>query len=1062
MVKRIVSFSLDQPLFVALLTTLFVFAGITAFRALPIEAFPDVTDVQVTVITLFPGHAPEEVEKQVTIPLEIGLSGLPRAVRMFSHTQFGLSFIIITFDDQVTDYFVRQQVAERLQGVDLPQGVQPQLAPLSTAIGEIYRYRVKGNGVSATDLRSIQDWDIARYLKMTPGVADVVSFGGFIKRYQVNLDLAKMQYNKISLQQIFTALGRGNANAGGSYLEQGAQQYLIRGIGLLRSKDDIRNIVVAERNGTPLMIGDLADVSVTAVPRQGIIGQDEDDDIVTGLVLMRKGENPSEVLAALKERVEHLNRSVLPKNVQIVPFYDRTWLIGTTLETVFTNLAEGALLVTVVLYVFLGNLRSAAIVAVIIPLSLLATFIGLKIRGIPANLLSLGAMDFGIIVDGAVIVVENVFRHLSERDQHRDLASIKETILNATTEVGRPTLFSMLIIITAHIPIFALQRHEGRIFAPMAYTVTSALVGSLLFSLTLVPLLCYFMLRRRLPETENWVLRSCKFVYHRVLIAALNHRKVVIVSAVSALALSLALVPRLGTEFLPELNEGALWINVMLPPGISVSEATRESGRIRALIRRFPEVNAVISKAGRPEDGTDPKAINMAEFLVDLKPASAWTRKITKEQLITQIERSLNDIPGIEPSFSQPIRDNILESISQIDGQIVVKVFGPETAAVQNKAREVLNAIAGVPGISRSFIDRVGEIPQLQIEIDRQQAARYGLNVSDIQDVIETAIGGKAATEIWEGEKRFQVATRIGDQARNNVGAIGNVLIDTPGGLRVRLDQVAKISIQGGSLNISRESGMRVAAVSVFIRGRDMGSVVADMQQRVESKVTFPPGYFVAWSGEFENQQRAMARLRLVVPLSVFLIFILLFNAFNSVKSALLILLNVPFALIGGIFALLVTGIPLSVSASIGFIALFGQAVLNGVVMVSYFNQLRDSGAGPVETVVEGAEVRLTPVTPARDIRLFDAVVLGSLTRLRTVLMTALLAMLGLLPMALSHGIGSEVQKPLAVVIIGGLISATLLTLIVLPTLYLVIENWGVVRKSSQPVNYDLLERALD
>jgi heavy metal efflux system protein len=1044
MVKRIVSFSLDQPLFVALLTTLFVFAGITAFRALPIEAFPDVTDVQVTVITLFPGHAPEEVEKQVTIPLEIGLSGLPHAVRMFSHTQFGLSFIIITFDDQVTDYFVRQQVAERLQGVDLPQGVQPQLAPLSTAIGEIYRYRVKGNGISATDLRSIQDWDIARYLKMTPGVADVVSFGGFIKRYQVNLDLAKMQFNKISLQQIFTALGRGNANAGGSYLEQGEQQYLIRGIGLLRSKDDIRNIVVAERNGTPLMIGDLADVSVTAVPRQGIIGQDEEDDIVTGLVLMRKGENPSEVLAALKERVDHLNRSVLPKNVQIVPFYDRTWLIGTTLETVFTNLAEGALLVTVVLYVFLGNLRSAAIVAVIIPLSLLATFLGLQLRGIPANLLSLGAMDFGIIVDGAVIVVENVFRHLSERDQNRDLASIKETILTATTEVGRPTLFSMLIIITAHIPIFALQRHEGRIFAPMAYTVTSALVGSLLFSLTLVPLLCYFLLRRRLPETENWVLRGCKFVYYRLLIASLHNRKVVIVSTVSALAFSLALVPQLGTEFLPELNEGALWVNVMLPPGISVSEVSRECARIRAIIRRFPEVNSVISKAGRPEDGTDPKAINMAEFLVDLKPASAWTRKITKELLITEIERSLNHIPGIEPSFSQPIRDNILESISQIDGQIVVKVFGPETAAVQSKAGEILKAISGVPGISRSFIDRVGEIPQLQIEIDRQRAARYGLNVSDIQDVIETAIGGKSATEIWEGEKRFQVATRIGEAARNNIAAIGNVLIDTPTGLRVRLDQIAKISVQGGSLNISRESGMRVAAVSVFIRGRDMGSVVADMQQRVESKVTFPSGYFVAWSGEFENQQRAMARLRLVVPLSVFLIFILLFNAFNSVKSALLILLNVPFALIGGIFALLVTGIPLSVSAAIGFIALFGQAVLNGVVMVSYFNQLRDSGRGLVGTVVEGAEVRLTPVTPGtRDIGLFDAVVLGSLTRLRTVLMTALLAMLGLLPMALSHGIGSEVQKPLAVVIIGGLISATLLTLIVLPTLYLVIENWG-------------------
>jgi heavy metal efflux system protein len=1054
MVKRIVSFSLDQPLFLALLTALFVFAGILAFRSLPIEAFPDVTDVQVTVISLFPGHAPEEVEKQVTMPLEIELSGLPHAVRMFSHTQFGLSFIIITFDDQVTDYFVRQQVSERLQGVDLPQGVQPQLAPLSTAIGEIYRYRVKGNAVSATDLRAIQDWDVARYLKMTPGVADVVSFGGFIKQYQVNLELAKLQFNKISLQQVFTALGRGNANAGGSYLEQGEQQYLIRGIGLLRSKDDISNIVVAERNGTPLLMHDLADVTVSAVPRQGIVGQDQDDDIVTGLVLMRKGENPSEVLAAVKERVAHLNRSVLPKNVQIVPFYDRTWLIDTTLKTVFTNLIEGALLVTIVLYIFLGNLRSAGIVAVIIPLSLLATFIGLKLRGIAANLLSLGAMDFGIIVDGAVIVVENVFRQLSARGQNRDLHSIKETVLAATVEVGRPTLFSMVIIITAHIPIFALQRHEGRIFAPMAYTVTSALVGSLLFSLTLVPLLCYFFLRRDLPETDNWLLRNSKLIYHRVLVAALDHRKAVIVSAIIALAASLALASMLGTEFLPELNEGALWINITLPPGISVSEASRECARIRAVVRRFPEVNSIISKAGRPEDGTDPKAINMAEFLVDLKPASEWTRKISKEQLITQIERSLDDIPGIEPSFSQPIRDNILESISQIDGQIVVKVFGPETAAVQSKAREVLNAISGVRGISRAFIDRVGEVPQLQIDIDRQRAARYGLNVSDIQDVIETAIGGKAATEIWEGEKRFQVATRLGEEARNNIDAIRNVLIDTPAGLRVRLDQVSKISVQGGSLNISRESGMRVAAVSVFIRGRDMGSVVGEMQQRVAAKVNFPPGYFVAWSGEFENQQRAMARLRLVVPLSVFLIFVLLFNAFNSVKSALLILLNVPFALIGGILALFLTGIPLSVSAAIGFIALFGQAVLNGVVMVSYFNQLRESGARAFATVAEGARVHLTPVTPgAQDVGLFDAVVVGSLMRLRTVLMTALLAMLGLLPMALSHGIGSEVQKPLAVVIIGGLISATVLTLVVLPTLYLLFygEMGARIHATPQP-----------
>jgi cobalt-zinc-cadmium resistance protein CzcA len=1018
MVKRVISFALHQPLFVMMLTVLFIAGGIVAFKSLPIEAFPDVTDVQVTVITLFPGHAAEEVEKQVTIPIEIELSGLPHSVRMFSHTQYGLSFIIVTFDDEVNDYFARQQVLERLPGVELPAGLQPQLAPLSTPIGEIYRYRVNGDNVSPTDLRTIQDWTVARYLKMTPGVADVVSFGGFIKQYQVNLDLAKTKSYNVSMQQVFTALGRSNANAGGSYLEQGEQQYLIRGIGLLTSSDDIGNVVVAERNGTPLLIKDIADVSVSAVPRQGVVGQDGEDEVVSGIVLMRKGENPSVVLAAVKERIEALNKNILPKGVQIVSFYDRTWLINTTLKTVFKNLLEGALLVTVVLYLFLGHLRSAGIVAVIIPLSLLGTFIGLKLRGIPANLLSLGAMDFGIIVDGAVIVVENIFRRLSEHHQARDRDSIRQTILNATIQVGRPTLFSMLIIIIAHIPIFTLQRHEGRIFAPMAYTVTSALVGSLLFSLTLVPLLCFYLLRTGLPEKENPLVRVCKRLCHPVLVGALTHPKIVLATAVGALAASLLLVPGLGTEFLPELNEGTLWINVTLPPGISVSEASRQCARIRATIRRFPEVTTVISKAGRPEDGTDPKMINMAELFVGLKPPSQWTRPIANEQLIEQMDQALSAIPGIEPSFSQPIRDNVLESISQIDGQIVVKVFGEDVTILRQKAQEVLRAISPVAGVARAFIDRAGEVPQLHIEIDRQRAARYGLSVSDIEDVIETALGGKAATDIWEGEKRFGVVVRLREDERRDVEAIKNILVDTPGGLRIPMEQVANVAVSSGSMNIARESGMRVAAIGVFIRGRDMGSIVSEMQQRVKDHVSFPPGYFTAWGGEFENQQRAMSRLLVIVPVSVLLIFVLLFNAFGSITSALLILSNIPLALIGGIVALFITGIHLSVSAAIGFIALFGQAVLNGVVMVSYFHQLRESGMAPL-----------------------DAVVQGVLVRLRTILMTALLAMLGLLPMALSHSIGSEVQKPLAVVIIGGLISATLLTLIVLPTLYLMFEG---------------------
>ncbi|HXI90242.1 MAG TPA: CusA/CzcA family heavy metal efflux RND transporter [Blastocatellia bacterium] len=1018
MIQRLVSFALAQPLFTFLLAVLFVAGGIVAFKQLPIEAFPDVSDVQVTVITLFPGRAAEEVEKQVTIPIETELSGLPHSVRMFSHTQFGLSFIILTFDDGATDYFARQQVLERLKGASLPQEVEPELAPLTTPIGEIYRYRLQSGELDGRDLRSIQDWVVERHLKMVPGVADVVSFGGSIKQYQVGVDLAKLKSYNIALQDVFSALGKSNSNAGGSYIEQGSQIYLIRGIGLLRSSEDISNVVITQRQGTPILLRDVANVEVSSVPRQGVMGQDADDDIVTGIVVMRKGENPSLVLEALKDKVASLNETVLPKNVRLVPYYDRTWLIGTTLHTVGKNLIEGALLVTAILYLFLGNLRSAAIVAVIIPLALLATFIGLQIRGIPANLLSLGAMDFGIIVDGAVIVVENIFRRLSRDRADGGLESTRSAVLEATVQVGRPTFFSMLIIIIAHIPIFTLQRQEGRIFAPMAYTVTSALIGSLLFSLTLVPLLCFYLLRKRLPHEENIIARAAKRVYEPVLDWALSHRKTVIGAAVIALAAGLASSSFLGSEFLPELNEGTIWINVMLPSSISLTEAQKMCGTIRALVSESPEVRTVISKTGRPEDGTDPKLINMAEFFVDLKPRQEWRRTINKDKLLEEMEKRVLTIPGIDPSFSQPIRDNILESISQIDGQIVVKVFGPDGDILHEKAGQIVAAISGIRGVSRAFIDRAGRIPQLQIEINRERAARYGLNIADIQDVIETAIGGKTATEIWEGEKKFAVTVRLKEEDRADTPAIGKVLVDTPSGARVPLQELSTISVRDGQANIAREMGSRLAAIGVFIHGRDMGGVVSDAQKVVRDTVKLPPGYFITWGGEFENQQRAMARLKVIVPVSVFLIFLLLFNAFKSVKYAMLILLNVPFAVIGGVIALLVTAVPLSVSAAVGFIALFGQAVLNGVVMVTYFNQLRDRGLSALAAVREGA-----------------------LIRLRTVLMTALLASLGLLPAALSSGIGSETQKPLAIVIIGGLISATALTLIVLPTLYLIFNR---------------------
>ncbi len=935
---------------------------------------------------------------------------------MFSHTQFGLSFIMLTFDEKTTDGLARQQTLERLDTADLPSGVQPQLAPLSTAIGEIYRYTIKGTGYTTRELRTIQDWVIERNFRAVQGVADVVTFGGQIKTYEVNPNLARMRYYGISLQQLYTALGRGNANVGGSKVTQGSQQYLIRGVGLLRSDEEIKSIVITARSGTPILVRDVADVVVGNVPVEGITGQDDSDDVVTGIVLMRKGENPSDVLAALKGKVDLLNNSILPRGLRITSYYDRTWLIDTTLHTVFKNLAEGAMLVTFVLLLFLGNFRAAAIVACIIPLSLLATFIGLTWRGIPANLLSLGAMDFGIIVDGAVIVVENVFRRLGELKDKPDKKTLLNTIESATVEVGRPTFFSMLIIIAAHIPIFTLQRHEGRIFAPMAWTVTSALVGSLLLSLTLVPLLCFFLLRKNIPHEENAVVRFLKKPYLAALGWALDRPKLVILSALAGLAASLFMVPRLGREFLPELNEGSIWVNANLPPGISVEEARAYCRKIRELLRRTPEVRTVISKSGRPEDGTDPKPINMAEVFVDLKPPAQWRHGISKAQLIEEMDRNLDGLPGVEISFSQPIRDNVLESISQIDGQVVIKVFGDDSAALRRKAGEMLKAIADVRGVQTAVIDRAGEVPQALIEIDRERAARYGLNIGDIEDVIEIGLAGKSATELWEGEKHFSIVVRLPEGERG-LPNLKKVLVDTPDGLHIPLEQVAAFKEISGSMNISRENGTRLSAISVFIKGRDMGSVVHDMQARL-AHLQLPQGWFVTWSGEFENQQRAMKRLAIIVPISTFLIFLLLFDAFKSITHALLILVNVPLGLIGGIFALLITGIPLSVSAAIGFIALFGQAVLNGVVMVSYFNKLQDEGLHPRDAVFQGAA-----------------------TRLRTVLMTALLAMLGLLPMALSHGIGSETQRPLAIVIIGGLVSATLLTLLVLPSLYFVIER---------------------
>ncbi len=1010
--KALVKYALTQPLLIVLGTLLFALAGTIAFKNLSVEAFPDVTDTQVTVIALYPGRAAEEVEKQVTLPIEIALSGLPNSIRLFSHTQFGLSYTVVTYDDAANVNTVRQQVNERLNGLDVPSGTQINVAPNATPVGEVMRYRVKGDGQTTTELRSTEDWVIERGLRQVPGVADVVAMGGFIKQYEVQPDLDKLRATKLTFQNLLDALGRGNSNAGGSYVAQGAQQYAIRGIGLLRNADDIGRIVVAARNGTPILIRDVATVTIGAVPRLGIVGQDNDDDVVTGIVIMRKGENPSVVLKGVKEKIAELNARGLPKGVQIVPFYDRTWLMGKTLSTVFKNLVEGALLVALVLYLFLSNLRASLAVVVVIPLALLATFLGLKFMGVPANLLSLGAMDFGIIVDGAVIVIENIMHRLAERGETMSAKERTQVITDATNEVGRPTLFSMLIIIAAHIPIFALQRHEGRIFQPMALSVTSALVGALVFSLTLVPLLAYWMLRRKLPHGDNRLVGAAKRAYAPVLAWALAQQRLVLGIALGVFALSIVAASRLGSEFLPELNEGTFWANFDMPSSLSSEEAAKILRLARAALVSIPEVRTSVSKAGQPEDGTDPKTLSMAEIFIDVKPQEEWRKGLTRAQLIDEMDGKLSAIPGIDPAFSQPIRDNVLESISQIKGQIVVKVSGNDLVELRRITEAVQREVKQVPGVQRGEIDRLGELPQLVIDIDRDRAARLGLNVQDVQDVVEAVLAGKATTQLWEGERKFSVAVRLPED-RRSLGKLPQVPIPLPDGGYTTLGAVSTIHEISGAMNIAREAGRRTMAIGIFIKDRDMGSVVKDMQDRVAANVKLPENYAIQWSGEFENQERAMKRLSLVVPISMLLIFVLLFNAFNSLKTAALILMNVPLALIGGFFALYLFSIPLSVSAAIGFIALSGQAVLNGVVMLTVFQQLQAEGLSVVEAVKQ-----------------------GSLQRLRTVLMTALLAALGLLPMALSHDIGSETQRPLAIVVIGGLVTATLLTLLVLPVLY--------------------------
>jgi heavy metal efflux system protein len=1019
MLEALIGKALHNRLGTLLLAVGLAVAGWFAYRQLTIEAFPDPSDTQVQVITLFSGQSSEEVERKISIPLERALNGTPHLTRLRSISLFGLSYVTLTFDDEISMTEARPVVLERLRGAALPAGIEPTLGPLATPIGEIYRYTLAGIGKDPLSLRTIQDWTVRPALLRVPGVADVISLGGMVREIHVEPDPSKMATFGVHLDDVFRALQKASENASGGFVERGAESFVIRSLGTFRNPDDVSDTRVAQFKGIPVRMRDIGTVTEGYAPRQSFVARDADGDVVEGIVLMRKGENPSVVLDSLRTRITELRQRGLPAGVELQPFYDRSELVDTTLHTVFHNLIEGALLVVLVLFAFTLSLRASLIVASVIPLSLAASFAYLRMRGMSANLLSMGAVDFGIIVDGAVILVEHLFHVIPKMHGH-EKATLLQRIEESSRQVARPTLFSLLIIIAAYLPIFSLQRVEGRMFAPMANTVVSALVGALVMSFTLVPVLAMFALRRGLKERESPLLRLAYRIYKPTLHWALERPVPIVVLALGVFASSMVLAPRLGSEFLPALNEGALYAQISLPRNLSVTQCRKLVPQMQALLRRTPEVRSVLTQIGRPEDGTDPKLPNHLEAFIQLKKLEEWRKGYQHlDALVGEMSRNLSEIPGIEFNFSQPISDNVADNISGQPGQVALKFYGDDVRQLERFAQKAKTLISTIPGASEVALVRAGNVPQIAVDVDRSALARFGLDVADLQDEVETAMAGHVASEIWEGEKRFDVTVRLPRVTREDIYSIRGVRVPTPDGTSVPLAALADVHLTSGRAAITREGGRRYLGVRMNVRGRDLGSFVTEARARVKREIQLPDGYDSEWGGEFENQARAMARLRLVVPLALVITFILLFSAFGGALDATVILLHVPLALAGGIFALGLSSMTLSVSAAVGFIALLGQAVLNGVLVVAAIRGRVAEGDPP-----------------------YEAVVRGSLDRLRAILMTALLASLGLVPAAMSHAIGSETQQPIAVVVVGGTLSAAALTLIVLPVSMLLVLRW--------------------
>jgi len=1015
----------------------FVMLGVRAYRELPVEAYPDVTNVTVQIITLFPGHAAEEVERLVTIPIESVMNGIPGRVSMRSISLFGLSQITLVFEDSADNATIRNLANQLLGGVALPPGANASLSPDATPIGEIYRYTLRApKGFPATEVRALEDWVVEKKFRSVPGVVDINPFGGLTKQYQVLIDPAKLKSYALTLQQVFTALANSNSNAGGSYVEHGSELYVVRGLGFLRSIADIEAVAVDSRGGTPIRISDIGKVVIGNAVRLGRVGRTDtgvaglpggirdEDDVAEGIVIMRRGENPVAVCQRVEAMAAQINAHYLPPGVRLVMYYDRTALVDRSLHTVRLNVIEGIVLVLSVLILFLGlgNYRSALVVALTVPVALLGAFMLLDLRGIPANLISLGAIDFGIIVDSAVVVIENILHILEQRKgQFRSLTAV---ITEAVTQMGRPIIFSKAILLTAFIPLYTLQRVEGRIFRPMALTLTFALVVGALFAILVVPVLASMAARGGIAEQESWIVRRLLRFYRPALDFALGSRRLIIAVALGLLAAGAVTYHFLGSEFLPKLDEGDLWVRTFAPQSISPSESARITQDVRRRLASFPEVRYVVSQIGRPDDGTDVNGWDVTEYSVGLKRKEEWTTARDRDGLDEAMARNLREIPGIDTQFSQYIEDNVNEAVSGVKSELAIKLYGDDPVKLQQLANQIVDAIKTVPGAADVGTDLLLGQPQIQIAVDRAVIARYGLAVADIQTIIATAIGGQAATQVLEGERTFDLVVKLAPESVLDIDSIRNIPVFGSNGERVTLGVLADVGTQPGLARIDREENERRTDIKMSVRDRDLDSVVAEAQRKVESAVRLPTGYRLEWTGSFENEQRAERRLAFIVPFTLLAIFFLLFITFNSARYAVLVLLTVPFSAAGGLMALPLAGLNISVAALVGFIALFGISIQNSVILVSRIVELRrDRGRGVMEAITEGAATRVRPMA-----------------------MTALMAILGLLPMALSKGVGAETARPFAVVIIGGVFTGTILTLFILPLLYPVFEHKGAGR----------------